>query len=59
MEILIVILTIFLAEIVKNMTKDLWSLVKKHIKKATFTPNGINLRENCTMQSIVFLYILI
>ena len=42
MEFLTVILTVFLAEIVKNMTKDLWSFVKKHIKKATFTPEKRN-----------------
>ena len=42
MEILIVILTVFLAEIVKNMTKDLWSFVKKHVKRATFTPEQRN-----------------
>ena len=38
MEILIVLLTLFLKELVKNFTKDLWQLVKKRIKKATFTP---------------------
>ncbi|MCL1990977.1 MAG: hypothetical protein FWG67_08825 [Defluviitaleaceae bacterium] len=38
MEILIVLLTLFLGELVKNITKDLWKLVKKRIKKATFTP---------------------
>ena len=38
MEILIVVLTLFLNEIVKNITKDFWKLVKKRIKKATFTP---------------------
>ena len=39
MDFLIVILTLFLAELVKNMTKDLWSIVKKRIKNPTFTPS--------------------
>jgi len=38
MDILIALLTLFLKEIVKNITKDLWKLVEKRIKKATFTP---------------------
>ena len=37
MDILIAILTAFLIEIVKHITKDFWKLVKKCIKKATFT----------------------
>jgi len=33
MEFLIILLTLFLKELVKNITKDLWKLVKKCIKK--------------------------
>ena len=39
MDILIAILTVFLIEIVKHITKDFWKWIKKRIKKATFTPN--------------------
>ena len=38
MEILIVFMTLFLKELVKNIAKDFWKWVKKRIKKATFTP---------------------
>ena len=42
MDILIAILTAFLIEIVKHITKDFWKWIKKRInKKATFTPNNV------------------
>ena len=42
MDILIVILTAFLIEIVKHITKDFWKWIKKRIKEATFTPQKRN-----------------
>jgi len=42
MEILKSILIIILNSLVKNLVSELWSIVKKQIKKTTFTPNKRN-----------------
>lgn len=39
MEILVSVILIFTTELLRHIAKDCWKLIKKRIKKPTFTPS--------------------